>query len=165
MFALPHHVESFDSATANAKTTVQLQTTTKGLATAVLRDSWTMTEDRMATDIGFAPWNPDSRGSIVLSEVALQAINQAGASELSQDMEAQSNLDSMYFSGKVRHYQFKFPGIELAHEKTGVEQIRNDRVYYQRLGKESVLGASWPGEIEGRLRAVRGKSAEISLGV
>ena len=39
MFALPHHVESFDANTKSAITTVQLNTTTKGVATAVVADS------------------------------------------------------------------------------------------------------------------------------
>ena len=36
MYALPHHIQSFDRATANHVTNLQLQTTTKGLATAVV---------------------------------------------------------------------------------------------------------------------------------
>ena len=38
MFALPHHTQSFDSATTKRKTNLQLQTTTKGVATAVVAD-------------------------------------------------------------------------------------------------------------------------------
>lgn len=45
MFALPHHVQSFDSTTATAvQQKIQLQTSTKGIATAVLTDSFTMVE-------------------------------------------------------------------------------------------------------------------------
>ena len=40
MYALPHHVQSFDSATAKCKTNLQLQTTTKGVATAVIADRY-----------------------------------------------------------------------------------------------------------------------------
>ena len=101
MFALPHHVESFDSDTSRARTTVQLQTTTKGTATAVRRDSWTMVENNLPTEIGFDPWNPENRGQVRLSPVAIQAVNQAGNSEVAQDFNARTNLDSMYFSGKV----------------------------------------------------------------
>ena len=35
MFALPHHVQAFDSTTSSAKAGFELQTTTKGVATAV----------------------------------------------------------------------------------------------------------------------------------
>lgn len=40
MYALPHHIQSFDSATAKYKTGVQLQTTTKGVATAVVANRY-----------------------------------------------------------------------------------------------------------------------------
>ena len=40
MYALPHHVRSFDSATAKHKTYLQLQTTTKGVATAVIANRY-----------------------------------------------------------------------------------------------------------------------------
>lgn len=40
MYALPHHIQSFDSATNEHKTDLQLQTTTKGLATAVVADRY-----------------------------------------------------------------------------------------------------------------------------
>lgn len=101
MFALPHHVQSFDVATNQGKTSVQLRTTTKGVATAVLRDSWTMVESNLPVDMGFAPWTTTSGSVTSLSSTARQAINRAAASEVSQDMDAQSNLNSMYFSGKV----------------------------------------------------------------
>ena len=40
MFALPHHVQSFDITTARLKTSLQLQTTTKGVATAVVANRY-----------------------------------------------------------------------------------------------------------------------------
>lgn len=40
MYALPHHTQSFDSATARHKTNMHLQTTTKGIATAVIADRY-----------------------------------------------------------------------------------------------------------------------------
>lgn len=101
MFALPHHVESFDFATSSATTTVQLQTTTKGLATAVLRDAWTMVEESLPVTIGFAPWNSDLQRPFELSATAIQTINEVAAVEVSQDFDRLTNLDSMYFSGKV----------------------------------------------------------------
>lgn len=54
--ALPHHIESMDSTTSAGQTAIQFQTTTKGLATGVIGDSWTMVEPSMPVDIGFAPW-------------------------------------------------------------------------------------------------------------
>ena len=100
MYALPHHVDVIDRSTAKV-TDMQLQTTTKGLATAVIGDSWTLVEPNLPVDMGFAPWSPSSRGVSSVSAAAAQLINKAGESELSQDMHAQSYLDSMYYSGKA----------------------------------------------------------------
>jgi endoglucanase Acf2 len=69
MFALPHHAESFSPQTASAATSVQLQTTTKGLATAVVADSWTMVES-LPTTMGFVPLESldwCSKSAIILS--------------------------------------------------------------------------------------------------
>lgn len=101
MFALPHHVQSFDAATDRLKTTLQLRTTTKGMATAVLGDSWTMVESNLPIDMTFAPWSSMSGSAIALDPAAVQAIRGVAASEVDQDIDAQTNLDSMYFSGKV----------------------------------------------------------------
>lgn len=100
MFALPHHVESFSPATQAALTSIQLSTTTKGNATAVLADSWTLVEN-LPTTMDFAPWSPAHGKVGTLSVAAKNAIQSIAASEISQDMNAQTNLDSMYFSGKV----------------------------------------------------------------
>lgn len=101
MFALPHHIESMDGATSAAKTTIQLRSTTKGLATAIIADSWTMNEPDMAVTVGFAPWSPSSGSNVAISANAQEAIENAGTSELSQDMDAQSNLNSMCESAHV----------------------------------------------------------------
>ena len=101
MFALPHHVASFHGATAVAKTSIKLQTTTKGTATAVLADTWTLVEPDLPIDMAFAPWTPTKRTPSRLNSAALNAISQVAVSEMNQDINAQTNLDSMYFSGKA----------------------------------------------------------------
>lgn len=109
MFALPHHVTSFDGATAGAVTSIKLMTTTKGMATAVRADRITMVESNVPIDMGFGPWSPKTPGqSRAVSQTAAQAISAAGAVELGQDMAKQSNLNSMYYSGKVIDYFLKF---------------------------------------------------------
>ena len=100
MFALPHHVQSFDSATAAAKANITLQTTTKGLATAILANQITMVEPSLPVSMGFAPWTPSSGSVTTMSAGTIQAINNAATIELAQNMTSQTNLDSMYFSGK-----------------------------------------------------------------
>ena len=101
VFALPHHVESFDATTRARLTSLQLSTTTKGIGTAVASDSWTMMETNLPGDMGFAPWRPGSGTVTTLSGAAISSIQQVSASEVSQNMSAQTNLDSMYFSGKA----------------------------------------------------------------
>lgn len=100
MFALPHHVASFDERTATGRTGIRLATVTKGYAVAYRGDTWTMTE-RLPVDMGFAPYAAD-RGSVTkLSAEAACAVVDAAAAELEQDVDMQTRLDSMYFSGKA----------------------------------------------------------------
>lgn len=101
MYALPHHVQSFAGPTAHHMEPLRLQTTTKGVATAVVADSWTLVERNLPTDIGFAPWNPSRRTVTDISTAASKVIQDAANAEIRQDMDAQTNLDSMYFSGKA----------------------------------------------------------------
>ena len=101
MFALPHHIDSFSPATAAAVSSLQLNTTTKGVATAVVANSWDLQES-LPTTMGFAPWSPSSGNrNGPLSGATIQSIARIAASEVSQDMNSQTNLNSMYYSGKV----------------------------------------------------------------
>ncbi|KAI0164192.1 family 81 glycosyl hydrolase [Xylariaceae sp. FL1272] len=108
MYALPHHFESFDSATKKAVSTVKLQTTTKGMAMAVVADSWTMVEPKMPISMGFAPWDPATGPKTVLKDSAIKTISPTALKELSQNIDQQTNQDSMYFSGKALA---KFAGL------------------------------------------------------
>ncbi|KAL8695155.1 MAG: hypothetical protein Q9218_000323 [Villophora microphyllina] len=105
MFALPHHVESLGGPTPFGLTSLRLQTTTKGVVTGVVADSWTLVEPSLPTDMGFSPWNSSlpvgSRSANSLSSSAINVIKAVAASEIQQDMGNQTNLDSMYFSGKA----------------------------------------------------------------
>lgn len=102
MFALPHHVSSFDDKTraviANGLT---LQTTTKGMANAIVGDSWTMVEDRMPIDMGFTPWSPGKGSKTALSAATKAYIHSIAVQEVSQDIMQQTNQNSLYFSGKA----------------------------------------------------------------
>lgn len=61
MFALPHHVHSMDETTKGSLTKIELVTVTKGTARAITATEMTMVEDRLPTDIDFAPWSPDNK--------------------------------------------------------------------------------------------------------
>lgn len=102
MYALPHHVGSFNPTTASAVTTMQLSTTTKGKATAVVADAWTLVEPDLPMSMGFAPWNITTNTSVTtLSSTARSVILTAAQNELQQNMTTQCNLNSMYYSGKA----------------------------------------------------------------
>jgi len=102
MFALSHHLQSFSPDTASGvKSNVQLDTSTKGNATAIIGDSWTLVES-LPNSMGFAPWSPQIANPQMLSAEAVNAIHEVAMSEVSQNMSDQSNLNSMYYSGKVR---------------------------------------------------------------
>jgi endo-1,3(4)-beta-glucanase len=100
MFALPHHVASFASSTRSALQNLKLATTTKGIAQAVLSDSWLM-QETLPTGMGLAPWDVD-RGELQgLSAAAIGLLHTIAANEASQNMSKQTDLNSMYYSGKV----------------------------------------------------------------
>jgi endo-1,3(4)-beta-glucanase len=106
MYALPHHVESFDQETRGAVKDISLVTTTKGYATAILADHMTMLENDLPNTIGFAPWAKNANGAaggsenINLGADALALVHTTGQAELSQDFTEQTILNSMYYSGK-----------------------------------------------------------------
>ena len=104
MYALPHHVESFNGETSGRAQDIQIQTTVKGLATLVQGTEWTMEESNLPGGMDFAPWDADLGGPQgTLSQEAIAAILPIAESDVSQNMDEQSNLDSMYFSGKALH--------------------------------------------------------------
>lgn len=99
MFALAHHVESFDDSTQGRMTDIHLRTTTKGNATAVIGEQWTMVEPDLPIDMGFAPWS--TRGSGRFPPQAKEMIRKIAPRELNEDIDKQTDLNSMYFSGKA----------------------------------------------------------------
>lgn len=101
MFVLPHHLESLSSETSAAATNLSLETTTKGMATAIVVDKLTCVENNLPTDIGFNPWSPSATNVSSLSSTVVDAINSAAVYELSEDMTSQTDLNSMYYSGKA----------------------------------------------------------------
>lgn len=101
MFALPHHMQSFSATTLASASTVQLQTTTKGMATAIIADSWTLVEPNMPTSMDFAPWCTTLGSRFELCPNTADVILSVAVSEISQNMSEQTNLNSFYFSGKV----------------------------------------------------------------
>jgi endo-1,3(4)-beta-glucanase len=124
MYALEHHVSAFTRTTAPHVTPMRLQTTTKGMATGVLADVWQMNE-QLPNDMCFIPWRMDRKLSTQLSPVAAAAVIEAGKAEAEQDVMAELDLDSMYFSGK-RLGSFAMMAIAL-HDMVG-DQVLASKV-------------------------------------
>ncbi|CAK7221440.1 endo-1,3-beta glucanase [Sporothrix curviconia] len=105
MFALPHHLASFDGRTrAAVQYSVAMETPVKGTARAVVADAWTMAEPELPVSMGFLPWDPRTRqtaGAAGLSPAVRGMVAEVARQELAQDMDAQSDLESAYFAGKA----------------------------------------------------------------
>ncbi|EGX90898.1 endo-1,3-beta-glucanase Engl1 [Cordyceps militaris CM01] len=102
MFALPHHVQSFDKPTLGLRAkTVSLMTPTKGRAALVQGTKWNMVEPSMPVKLGFDPYDAQKGSMNKLSKSAKSTIKAAASKELLQDMITATDLDSMYFSGKA----------------------------------------------------------------
>ena len=123
MYALPHHLQSFDATTlGNVQSSLQMDTNTKGTVTAVVADSWTLVE-QLPVDMGFYPYRPGNGSASTLSTDAIAAIQNVSASEASQNMSAQTNLNSMYYCGKALS---KFAQITLVmHDLADQEDLAN----------------------------------------
>lgn len=154
MFALPHHQASFDDATKAAMTQVKLQTTTKGVAVAVLADSWKMVESALPTNMGFVPWSPSFGSMTTLSQATKEFIHGIALEEVSQDMDQQSNLDSMYFSGKVCQSRLLKQDPALNTHSTGTGQIRHRYHDHQRSSRGRGVGTKRSEQAKVRFRAL-----------
>lgn len=101
IYALPHHLQSFDPTTQqNVMGNIVLQTPAKGQATAVLGDYWILNES-LHPSMGFEPWRPDTVTMKNLPANIIAQIRNISTIEASQNMTAQSDLNSMYYSGKA----------------------------------------------------------------
>lgn len=103
MFLLSHHIQSLDAELKSSITKLQLQTTTKGAATAVWApaDSLSFAETNLPTSMAFAPWTPIMTTArtrfptdflLFLSSVAELDLRRAMSGPVPQD--------SYYYAGK-----------------------------------------------------------------
>lgn len=96
-YALPHHI---DSMTSGGRTDIRIVSTTKGTMTAVVSDTWTFREPDLPVNIGFHPVNALG-ATAAYSPGTIAKIASAAMSDMNQNMTYQTDLDSMYFSGKA----------------------------------------------------------------
>ena len=99
MYALPHHIESFDPQTASCvRHEMVLWSTTKGPMRVVVAKRWGFLEDDLPLHISFSPF---SNSNVALRPEQRNTILAAAHEEAMGDPGQESNLDSMYFSGKA----------------------------------------------------------------
>ncbi|KAL5116363.1 endo-1,3-beta glucanase [Pleosporales sp. CAS-2024a] len=102
LFALPHHVQSLDACLQSQVTKLQLRTTTKGLATAILTDKLTCVEPALPTTMSFGPWLPSMASStrIRFPPNVVALIAAVAERDLRRAMTEPTPQDSMYHAGK-----------------------------------------------------------------
>lgn len=102
MYALPHHVSSFDTATRNAiKAGVTLTTPTKGIAKAVAANEWTLQETNLPVNMGWFPARRDGQAA-TFSAAKLAKIVGIVKKEAAEDMYNQTTVEiSHYYNGKA----------------------------------------------------------------
>lgn len=102
MFCLPHHVTNFSDAMRSQPIVCQLDSTIKGLMNGYITNFYEM-KITIPDSLEFLPFttisNKNERWQY--SEEVLQYIKKAAAVEVKGDVLNESNLDSMYFSGKI----------------------------------------------------------------
>lgn len=103
MWAFPHHVESFAPVMQNYSTNLVLDSAVFGKMKGYLTSRFEFIEPDLPSHIEFDSWSSlisfDSKKNYFTAQV-LSKISNALASEITDDVESFSNLDSMYFGGK-----------------------------------------------------------------
>ncbi|RPA77370.1 glycoside hydrolase [Ascobolus immersus RN42] len=99
MFALPHHIESFEEETKRRTVkTLQLHSPTKGMMTAVVGDNWSCFEQELPVETEWFGLGITRHG---VSDDIKQLLRKTAYEETRGDFCAECCGDSMYFSGKA----------------------------------------------------------------
>lgn len=100
MYALEHQVQSMTDNMVSSWTQAVLDSPAKGQMRGFITDKFTMVE-KLPRDVGFLPTAILPGYKSRLGEASVrQMIANAANNEMRQDINSQTNLDSMYFSGK-----------------------------------------------------------------
>ncbi|CAI4046545.1 hypothetical protein N7582_003837 [Saccharomyces uvarum] len=101
MYALPHHKAAFTPEMQKSEMNSQLDSTVKGIMTGYLTNSFEM-EVQIPKELGFDPVALYLDRKANYSHATLSKIQEAATQEVrSSDPQQESNIDSMYFSGKI----------------------------------------------------------------
>lgn len=101
LYALPHHVDTFTENMSKQQINSQLDSTVCGTMNAYITNRFEM-KVAQPTNLNFQPFTtlPGREGPKFSSE-QLSKIRTAAATEVEGDVISESNLDSMYFAGKM----------------------------------------------------------------
>ncbi|CCD26019.2 endo-1,3(4)-beta-glucanase NDAI_0G02440 [Naumovozyma dairenensis CBS 421] len=106
IFALPHHIDVMTQQTLNTRTGIKLDSTVMGEMEAFITTEFNMNLS-IPTNLNFNPFttipgkNNNNNNNIHYTPEILQSIHKAAINESQNDILTESNLDSMYFSGKI----------------------------------------------------------------
>lgn len=102
IYALPHHVKTFTDAMSPERTSSRLDSTVCGIMSGYITDSFDLAVS-IPVDLEFQPFTtiPGIDNCPSYSSEVLEAIKAAASSEVNGDVINESNLNSMYFSGKI----------------------------------------------------------------
>ncbi|KAF8544809.1 endo-1,3(4)-beta-glucanase [Trichophaea hybrida] len=149
MFALPHHVDSFDSRTLAGKSNLQLRSPSKGMMLGFFGDSWTMQETNLPTHISWLP----NAGK--MNDELRMAIYQSGSADMQQDLELNTDDASVYFAGKslarLANLVLAFSSIDiaLAESRKALDRLKKsmDRWTSNKQKHPLVYDETWKGII------------------
>ena len=136
MYALPHHIESFDPQTASCvQHEMVLWSTTKGPMRVVVAKRWDFLEDDLPRHISFSPF---SNSSVTLGPEQRNIILAAAREEAMGDPRMESDLDSMYFSGKAldKYACLCWVIVEILDERhLGLELLAKVKAAFERFAE------------------------------
>ncbi|CAN6674358.1 glucan endo-1,3-beta-D-glucosidase 1 [Trichomonascus vanleenenianus] len=99
IYALPHHIESVSEDTKSKVTSINVDSTTKGVMTGVLTSQLQMAE-ALHTNLDWLPWKDNGKTPSWDSATKAQILASA-KNEMQQDISGQVNVASTYTGGKA----------------------------------------------------------------
>lgn len=139
-YALPHHVQSFTSKMKSKRSNATLSDTVHGDMVGYLTNIFEMSET-IPNAVSLHPWSSISEFSgAKYTNDELNSIRNAALKDVNNDVSSLSNVDSMYFSGKILdkfayvlytlHFILKDEGLTkpfLEKMKTAIARFRDNK--------------------------------------
>lgn len=101
IYAFPHHVQSFTSKTSNKKSNASINDTVHGQLIGYLTNVFEMSEN-LPTSANMDPWSSiSSFKNASYTQDELNSIRNVAVKDITNDVANLSNVNSMYYSGKI----------------------------------------------------------------